>query len=49
METWSWVVWAIGGVAVVGALLKIMLVRRNQVVIEWQAKAAAEKKQQKKK
>ena len=48
MGTWSWVVWAVGGVMVVGALLKIMLVRRNQVVVEWQAKAAAEKKHKKK-
>jgi hypothetical protein len=48
MQTWSWVVWAVGGAMVVGALLKIMLVRRNQLVVEWQAKAAAEKKSKKK-
>ncbi len=49
MGTWGWVMWGVGGLAVVTALVKIMLVRRNQVVVEWQARAAVEKKQQKKK
>jgi hypothetical protein len=35
-------------VIAVGSLLRIMLVRRNQVVDEWQAKVAAEQKKQKK-
>jgi hypothetical protein len=44
MDVWSIVLWGVVGLMVVGALLKIMLVRRNQIVIEWDAKAAAEKK-----
>jgi hypothetical protein len=42
-----YVLWAVVGVMAVGGLLKIMLSKRNQVVVEWHAKAAAE--QQKKK
>lgn len=48
MDVWSVLLWVFVGVLVVGGLLKIMLVRRNQVVVELHAKAAAEKKQQKK-
>jgi hypothetical protein len=40
--------WMIGGLVAVGALLRLMLVRRNQIVDEWQAKIAAEQKKQKK-
>jgi len=47
MDAWSIVLWIVVGFMVVGGLLKIMLVRRNQIVVEWQAKAAAEKKKQK--
>jgi len=44
MEVWSIVLWGVVGLMVVAALVKIMLVRRNQVVVEWDAKIAAEKK-----
>lgn len=47
MDVWSIVLWGFVGLMVVGALAKIMLVRRNQVVIEWDAKIAAEKKNKK--
>jgi hypothetical protein len=40
--------WMIGGLVAVGGLLRLMLVRRNQVVEEWQAKIDAEQKKQKK-
>ena len=40
--------WMIGGLIAVGALLRLMLVRRNQVVDEWQAKIADEQKKKKK-
>jgi hypothetical protein len=40
--------WMIGGLVAISALLRLMLVRRNQVVEEWQAKIAAEQKKQKK-
>jgi hypothetical protein len=48
MDVWSIVLWGVVGLMVLAALLKIMLVRRNQVVVEWQAKAAAEKQNKKK-
>lgn len=48
MDVWMILLWVVVGTLVVGGLLKIMLVRRNQVVVEWQAKAAAEKKNKKK-
>jgi hypothetical protein len=40
--------WMIGGLVAVGGLVRLMLVRRNQVVDQWQAKVAAEQKKQKK-
>jgi hypothetical protein len=40
--------WMIGGLVAVGALLRLMIVRRNQIVEEWQAKVADEQKKQKK-
>jgi len=40
--------WMIGGLVAIVALLRLMLVRRNQIVDEWQAKIAAEQKKQKK-
>ena len=40
--------WMIGGLIAIGALLRLMLVRRNQVVDEWQAKIAEERKKKKK-
>lgn len=43
MDAWSWVLWIVAGTMVAGGLLKIMLVRRNQVVVDWHRKAAAEK------
>ena len=49
MDVWSIVLWGVVGLMVLGALLKIMLVRRNQVVVEWEAKASAEKQKKKKK
>lgn len=49
MDVWSIVLWGVVGLMVLGALLKIMLVRRNQVVVEWEAKASAEKRKKKKK
>jgi hypothetical protein len=36
--------WIVGGLLAVGALAKIMTARRNQVLQEWQAKVAAEKR-----
>ena len=48
MDVWSILLWIVVGTLVLGGLLKIMLVRRNQVVVEWQAKAAAEQEKQKK-
>ena len=40
--------WMIGGLIAIGALLRLMLVRRNQIVDEWQAKIAEEQKKKKK-
>jgi hypothetical protein len=48
MGVWTWVLWIAVGVLVVGGLLRIMLVRRNQVVVEWHAQAAKEKQNKKK-
>jgi len=41
--------WAVGGLVAVGALVKLMLARRNQVVAEWKIQADAERRKQKKK
>jgi hypothetical protein len=49
MDVWSSLLWGFVGLMVVSALVKIMLVRRNQVVVEWDAKATAEKQKKKKK
>lgn len=49
MESWNWGLWAVGGLIAVGALVKLMVVRRNQVVAEWKTQADAEKRKQKKK
>ncbi len=49
MEGWNIGLWAVGGLVAVAALVKLMLVRRNQVVAEWKTQAEAERRKQKKK
>lgn len=44
MGPWMYVLWAVVGLMVAGGLLKIMLVRRNEVVVDWQKKINEEKK-----
>lgn len=44
MDVWSWLLWGVAGTMVLGGMLKIMLVRRNQIVVQWHDKAAAEQK-----
>jgi len=39
--------WMIGGLIAVGGLVRMMIVKRNQVVEQWQAKVAAEQKKKK--
>lgn len=48
MDAAALVLWGIGGVVALSALVRIMTARRNQVVAEWQTKAAAERKNKKK-
>ena len=40
--------WAVGGLIAVGALVKLMVARRNQVVAEWKTQADAERRKKKK-
>ena len=47
MDGWTIGLWVVGGLIAVAALTKIMTARRNQVLQEWQAKVAAEKRQKK--
>jgi beta-lactamase regulating signal transducer with metallopeptidase domain len=47
MDGWTIGLWVVGGLIAVAALAKIMTARRNQVLQEWQAKVAAEKRQKK--
>lgn len=44
MSGFTIALWSIGGVVAVSALLRLMTARRNEVVAEWQARAAAERK-----
>ena len=39
--------WSIGGVVALSALLRLMALRRNEAVAEWQSKAEAERKNKK--
>jgi beta-lactamase regulating signal transducer with metallopeptidase domain len=48
MSNVSLALWAVGGLIAVGGLVKLMLVRRNQVVAEWKSQADAERKKKKK-
>lgn len=49
MDGWNIGLWAVGGLVAVGALVKLMLARRNQVVAEWKIQAEAARRKQKKK
>ena len=48
MTNASMALWAVGGLIAVGALVKLMLARRNQVVAEWKTQADAERRKKKK-
>ena len=39
--------WSLGGIVALSALLRLMALRRNEAVAEWQAKAEAERKNKK--